>query len=54
MVPPRATPDMICFRYPRNSRIRGMEITTTAAIIAGMFARPKPLSRISWIPLETR
>ena len=31
--------------------IRGREITTTAAIIAGTFSRPKPFSRISWIPL---
>ena len=26
----------------------------TAAIIAGMFSRPRPFSRISWIPFETR
>ena len=25
-----------------------------AAIMAGVFSRPNPLSRISWIPLETR
>ena len=38
----------------RNSTISGTEMTTTAAIIAGMFSRPKPFSRISWIPFETR
>lgn len=32
----------------------GTEITTTAAIMAGIFSRPKPFSRISWIPLDTR
>ena len=31
-----------------------METTTTAAIIAGIFSRPKPFSRISWIPPLTR
>ena len=33
-------------------RHRGSEITTTAAIMAGMFSRPKPFSRISWMPLD--
>ena len=46
-VPPRATPAMIFFRNTRNSTISGAEITTTAAIMAGMFSRPKPFSRIS-------
>ena len=45
---------MILLRKIRNSTISGTEITTTAAIIAGMFSRPKPFSRISWMPLETR
>ena len=47
LVPPLATPAMTLRRKIRNSRIRGTEITTTAAIIAGMFSRPKPFSRIS-------
>lgn len=34
-------------RKIRNSAISGAEMTTTAAIIAGMFSRPKPFSRIS-------
>ena len=45
---------MIFLRKSRNSTTSGTEITTTAAIIAGMFSRPKPFSRIDWMPLETR
>ena len=45
---------MIFFRNARNSSTSGTEITTTAAIMAGIFSRPKPFSRISWIPLDTR
>ena len=47
LVPPLATPDMIFFRKIRNSTISGREITVTAAIMAGIFSRPKPFSRIS-------
>ena len=47
LVPPLATPAMIFFRKSRNRTISGREMTTTAAIMAGMFSRPKPLSRIS-------
>ena len=36
-VPPLATPSMIFFRKTRNRTIRGREITTTAAIIEGIF-----------------
>ena len=46
-VPPLETPAIILLRKTRNKIIRGSEITTTAAIIAGMFSRPKPFSRIS-------
>ena len=46
-VPPLATPSMIFLRKIKNSTISGTEMTTTAAIIAGMFSRPKPFSRIS-------
>ena len=53
-VPPLATPAMIFCRKIRNSTISGTEMDTTAAIIAGMFSRPKPLSRIACMPLETR
>ena len=53
-IPPLDTPSMIFLRNARNRMISGTEITTTAAIIAGMFSRPKPFSRISWIPLDTR
>jgi len=53
-VPPWETPSMIFFRKAKNSRINGTEITTTAAIMAGMFSRPKPFSRISWMPPDTR
>ena len=38
---------MIFFRKIRNRTISGTEMTTTAAIMAGMFSRPKPFSRIS-------
>ena len=31
----------------------GTDITTTAAIMAGMFSRPKPLSRMACMPPET-
>ena len=54
LVPPLETPAMIFFQKIRNSTISGTLITTTAAIMAGVFSRPKPLSRICWIPLETR
>ena len=54
LMPPLDTPAMIFLWKTRKSTISGTEITTTAAIIAGMFSRPKPFSRISWIPLETR
>ena len=47
LVPPLATPAMIFLRKIRNSTISGTEMTTTAAIMAGMFSRPKPFSRIS-------
>ena len=53
-VPPLETPAMIFFRKTRNSTISGTLITTTAAIIAGVFSRPKPFSRIAWMPLDTR
>ena len=45
--PPLETPSMIFFRKIRNSTISGREMATTAAIMAGMFSRPKPFSRIS-------
>ena len=54
LVPPLETPAMTFLRKIRNSTISGTEMTTTAAIMAGMFSRPKPFSRISWMPLETR
>ena len=47
LIPPRDTPAMIFLRNTRNSTISGTLITTTAAIIAGIFSRPKPFSRIS-------
>ena len=47
LVPPLATPAMIFLRNSRNSTMSGTEMTTTAAIMAGMFSRPKPFSRIS-------
>ena len=47
LVPPLETPAMTFLRKIRNSTISGTEITTTAAIMAGMFSRPKPFSRIS-------
>ena len=53
-VPPLATPAMIFCRKIRNRTISGTEIETTAAIMAGMFSRPNPLSRIAWMPLDTR
>ena len=53
-VPPLATPSMIFLRKTRKRMIKGRLITTTAAIIAGIFSRPKPFSLISCIPLETR
>ena len=54
LVPPLDTPAMIFFRKMRKRTISGTLMTTTAAIIAGVFSRPKPFSRISWIPFETR
>ena len=54
LVPPCDTPSMIFFRKARNSRISGTLMTTTAAIMAGMFSRPKPFSLISWMPPLTR
>ena len=53
-IPPLETPAMIFFRKIRNRTISGTEMTTTAAIMAGIFSRPKPFSRISWMPLDTR
>ena len=53
-IPPLDTPSIIFFRNTRNRMISGTEMTTTAAIMAGIFSRPKPFSRISWIPFETR
>ena len=47
LVPPLDTPAMTLLRKIKNSKINGTEITTTAAIIAGMISRPKPFSRIS-------
>ena len=47
LVPPLDTPDMIFLRKIRNRIIKGTEMTTTAAIMAGIFSRPKPFSRIS-------
>ena len=46
-IPPLETPAMIFLRKSRNRMISGREMTTTAAIIAGIFSRPKPFSRIS-------
>ena len=54
LVPPLDTLAMIFLWKIRKRIISGTEITTTAAIIAGMFSRPKPFSRISWMPLDTR
>ena len=47
LVPPLATPAMIFLWKIKNRMIRGREMTTTAAIMAGIFSRPKPFSRIS-------
>ena len=47
LVPPLATPAMIFLWKIRKSTISGTEMTTTAAIMAGIFSRPKPFSRIS-------
>ena len=47
LVPPLATPAMIFLWKIKNRMISGTEITTTAAIMAGIFSRPKPFSRIS-------
>ena len=47
LVPPLETPSIIFLWKIRNRITRGTEITTTAAIIAGIFSRPKPFSRIS-------
>ena len=47
LVPPLETPAMIFLWKMMKSTISGMEMTTTAAIIAGMFSRPNPFSRIS-------
>ena len=46
-VPPLDTPSMILLRNSRNSTMSGSEIATTAAIMAGMFSRPNPFSRIA-------
>ena len=54
LVPPLETPSMTLLRNRRNSTISGTEMTTTAAIMAGIFSRPKPFSRMAWIPLDTR
>ena len=53
-VPPLETPSMIFLWKIRKRMTSGTEMETTAAIMAGIFSRPKPFSRISWIPLETR
>ena len=53
LVPPLETPSMILLRNRRNSTISGTEMTTTA-IMAGIFSRPKPFSRMAWMPLDTR
>ena len=37
---------MILFLNSKNKTISGREMTTTAAIIAGMFSLPKPFSRM--------
>ena len=47
LIPPLETPAMTFLRKTRNSTISGTLMTTTAAIMAGMFSRPKPFSRIS-------
>ena len=54
LLPPLATPSIIFRRNTRNSTISGREITTAAAIMAGIFSRPKPLSRMACRPLDTR
>ena len=54
LVPPLATPSMIRLRKIKNRTISGAEITHTAAIMAGILSLPKPLSRICWMPLDTR
>ena len=48
------TSDLKYLWKARNSRISGTLMTTTAAIMAGMFSRPKPFSLISWMPPLTR
>ena len=53
-VPPLDTPAITFLRNTKNKTTSGTQITTTAAIIAGIFSRPKPFSRISCIPLETK
>ena len=45
---------MIFLWKMRKMMISGIEMTTTAAIIAGMFSLPNPDSRIVWMPLDTR
>ena len=47
LVPPLETPSMTLLRNRRNSTISGTEMTTTAAIMAGIFSRPKPFSRMA-------
>ena len=47
LVPPLETPSMILLRKSKNSTISGREMTTTAAIMAGIFSRPKPPSRMA-------
>ena len=44
--PPDARPEVA----PARMSVRDL----LAEAVAGMFARPKPFSRISWMPLETR
>ncbi len=46
-VPPLETPSIILLRKIRKMIISGMDITTTAAIMAGIFSLPNPFSRIS-------
>ena len=47
LVPPLETPSMMRRRKTRNSTISGTDTTTTVAIMAGIFSRPNPFSRIS-------
>ena len=48
------TPLIICFLNTANKTKSGIETHTTAAIIAGIFSRPKPDVRSVCIPLEIK